>query len=87
MTTPPWLRNDAALSDDTPDAKRLQTQPALLFGSVTYALSPILWRVCNLVSLSNSADLDVSAAAIAKLKQNIDDLDELIARSDARNTD
>lgn len=34
----------------------------------------------------HSGDVDVSAAAIAKLKQNIKDFDELIARSDARNS-
>jgi hypothetical protein len=28
---------------------------------------------------------DISSAAIAKLKRNIQDFDELIARSDARN--
>jgi hypothetical protein len=33
----------------------------------------------------HSSDLDVSAAAITKLKQNIEDFDKLIARSDARN--
>ena len=32
----------------------------------------------------HSADLDVSAGAIAKLKKNIQDFDTLIARSDAR---
>jgi len=34
----------------------------------------------------HTADVDVSAAAIAKLKKNIRDFDELIARSDARNS-
>jgi hypothetical protein len=34
----------------------------------------------------HTADVDVSAAAIVKLKNNIRDFDELIARSDARNS-
>jgi hypothetical protein len=34
----------------------------------------------------HTADVDVSAAAIEKLKKNIREFDELIARSDARNT-
>jgi hypothetical protein len=33
----------------------------------------------------HAADMDVSADAIKKLKRNIADFDELIARSDARN--
>ncbi|HLI68000.1 MAG TPA: hypothetical protein VKU90_16670 [Caulobacteraceae bacterium] len=33
----------------------------------------------------HSGEMDVSAAAITKLKQNIADFDELIARSEARN--
>ena len=44
-----------------------------------------LTRFENGIMQLHANDVNVSAGAIATLKQNIQDFDELIARSDARN--